>query len=492
MKILYLPLDERPCNYYYPRMIAESNPKIELILPKIDCLSHKKEAAVFEKIRTYLLENVKNSDVVIISLDMLIYGGLLPSRIHHYSVEKLEKRLNVVEELKAKNPQVKIYAFESIMRCPNYSSSEEEPDYYAKYGHEIFKKKYLIDKKYRVGITELEKKNLAKIKIPEDIVSDYEKRRDINLYINKLTLEYVRKNLLDFLVVPQDDSSPFGYTAIDQKEVITKIKQIDVERKVMVYPGADEVGLSLLARAYNEYYKKKPLIYPFYSSSLGPSIIPLYEDRPMFESLMSQIIVTGARLASVPNEADIILAINSPGKFMQESFEKNKDVTYSSFRHLKAFSYQIEDYIKKNKKVGVIDSAYANGGDEELVILLDNMGLFSRIDAYAGWNTNCNSTGTVLCQLEAGKINLKNNVYHLIEDTLYQARIRQDIIEHVLPKMNLSYYEFNDKEAQVNEYIAEKLLLQYNKFKVAKKYHIDKLKVVTPWHRMFEIGMVLQ
>ena len=99
MKVLYLPLDERPCNYYYPQMMAESNRHIELTLPDAAYLSHKKQAGNYKKIREYLLDNVQNNDALILSLDMLIYGGLLASRLHQNTAEELEKRLKIVKEI---------------------------------------------------------------------------------------------------------------------------------------------------------------------------------------------------------------------------------------------------------------------------------------------------------------------------------------------------------------------------------------------------------
>lgn len=489
MKVLYLPLDERPCNYYYPQMMAESNRHIELTLPDAAYLSHKKQAGNYKKIREYLLDNVQNNDALILSLDMLIYGGLLASRLHQNTAEELEKRLKIVKEIKEKNPKIKIYAFESLMRCPKYSSSEEEPSYYQEYGREIFLHKYLSDKKARVGISDEEQKELDSISIPKEVLADYEQRRQRNLQINSSTLDYLQKGYLDFLVIPQDDSAPFGYTVIDQKYILNEVKQKELDDQVMVYPGADEVGLSLLARAYNKYNHRKPSIYPFYSSVLGPTIVPLYEDRPMYESLMSHILVTGAKVCDNVKEADLILAVNSPGKFMQESFEEHKDITYSAYRHLRAFCYQIADYIKQGKSVGVLDSAYANGGDDELISLLDKLNLFSKIKAYAGWNTNCNSTGTVLCQLELGEETVANNIYHLIEDGIYQPKVRQKVIKDVLPKLGVSYYVFKDKEKQVDDSIASELLSQYNTLNISKKYPIKEINVTTPWHRMFEIGM---
>ena len=313
MRILLLPLDERPCNYIYPQMIASSNHSVHLTMPPLDILPKKKIPASFNKIRQYLLKEAVTQDALVISLDMLLYGGLLSSRLHHLTEDILEEHLDVLQELKTLNPHLKIYAFQCIMRCPQYNSSEEEPDYYEDYGYALFKKKYLEDKEERETLTSEEEIEKNSLHIPEEVIRDYEDRRLINCRMNSKTLELLENNVIDFLVIPQDDSSPFGYTAKDQKIILKEIKEKCLEFKVMVYPGADEVGMSLMTRAYNDYYQVHPKIYPFYASTLGPQIVPLYEDRPMFESLKSHILVTGARLVMDDSNANIVLAVNCPG-----------------------------------------------------------------------------------------------------------------------------------------------------------------------------------
>ena len=74
MKILYLPLDERPCNYVYPQMIASSNMSIDLEIPSLDILPKKKIPADFSHIQNYLMNHVNDKDVLVIALDMLLYG----------------------------------------------------------------------------------------------------------------------------------------------------------------------------------------------------------------------------------------------------------------------------------------------------------------------------------------------------------------------------------------------------------------------------------
>ncbi|HBM81050.1 MAG TPA: hypothetical protein DD426_09480, partial [Clostridiaceae bacterium] len=76
-KILYLPLDERPCNYNFPQILASAT-EYEMIEPPRDILGNKKLPADTAKIRKWLLESVRDVSGAIISVDMLVYGGIVP------------------------------------------------------------------------------------------------------------------------------------------------------------------------------------------------------------------------------------------------------------------------------------------------------------------------------------------------------------------------------------------------------------------------------
>ena len=75
MKTLFLPLDERPCNAQFPQMLANTNHQLTLFMPDEKILAHKRKPADFEGIKEYLLEHGNEVDNVVISLDMLLYGG---------------------------------------------------------------------------------------------------------------------------------------------------------------------------------------------------------------------------------------------------------------------------------------------------------------------------------------------------------------------------------------------------------------------------------
>ena len=220
-KIVYLPLDERPCNAKFAGMALENNPDYQFVSPSMDLLGDKKTPADFAGVKKFLETECKNAYALVIAMDMLLYGGIVPSRLHHCSEETLLNRLSVLSALKNENPGLKIYAFSLIMRCPFYSSSEEEPDYYEYCGEEIFLRGQAVHKYADGLIDEAEYTKTVQAldaKIGSDVLADFLGRRKTNLALLCSTLSMVGKEINKF-VIPQDDSSPYGYTEIDQKTV---------------------------------------------------------------------------------------------------------------------------------------------------------------------------------------------------------------------------------------------------------------------------------
>lgn len=494
MRIVFIPLDERPCNSKFPQMISENNSKIDFVTLPLSFYGVKKKPADLTKIWNRLFQIVEEGDTLVVSMDMLLYGGLIPSRLHNLSKKTIEKRLSYLKKLK-ETKDIDILASNCIMRCPTYNSAEEEPDYYEHHGVSLHRSAYLKDKKDRVGLNDKEINELNSYYIPEEVLSDYEWRREFNEDVNIRVLELVKEGVIDSLVIPQDDATPYGYTAQSQARVLKYIEKFDLDNKVSIYPGADEVGCTLSGLAFNLHYNNRSKFYAFYSSTLGPMITPLYEDRPMNETLKHHILAIGGQLVDTPQEADIILAINSPGKIMQRAKEQiyNKDLTYTTFRNLRQFVNSIKYYLKNDKPVILSDSAYGNGGDLELLKILDESDLLDKILTYSAWNTNANTLGTALyagiVENNTDERNVKQTIYRIIEDTLYQSKVRQELLNDYLPSINQKDYHFEEKIEQVKMKTKEKLLNEYNKLEISKKYNIKDLNVSFPWKRVFEIKL---
>ena len=490
-KLVYLPLDERPCNARFVPMLYNGQ-NLRVVTPPV--LGEKKTPASSTELKTFLLEECRDADGLVLSMDLLLYGGLIPSRIHSLTAEEVAERMDLVRSLKKTNPNLVIYAFQCIMRCPQYSSSDEEPYYYEHYGREIF---LLGEAEHRESLgLECTPPQELRAKIPAEVLKDYLDRRAFNLKRNLEALDLVEEGVIDFLILPQDDSAPYGYTAIDQKVVRTAIAERKLWLKVYMYPGADELGLTLSTRMALHFANLRPGVYINYASASAPAMIPLYEDRSVGESIKYQLLAAGLKIVSSAAEADIVLAVNAPGGAMREaSAQPVTSREYTVERTLIAYVLGVQDCLDAGKIVTIADIAYANGADQELVALLDAMGILPRLQGYAGWNTSSNTLGTSIAMgahalLEGVTPEHRSFMaLRLVEDAGYCGFVRGDVNANDLPQRGLNWFDAGGARGEITQIIRTKLeaYVQEKLQSVAKHIVIDD--VWMPWKRMFEVGL---
>jgi len=504
-KIVLIPLDERPCNYDFPGLLAKET-EYQVVVPPMNIMGHKKQVGNIEGIWKWLFEETKDADGVIISIDTLLYSGIVPSRLHYDTAEELISKLEQLKKLKEANPKLKMYGFNLIMRNPKYSSSDEEPDYYEDWGSEIHRYGH-INHKIELGIaSEEEIKELEDVnaRLPKEYLVDYIERRKVNIEVNKRAIKLVDEGVLDFMIIPQDDSSPYGLTAKDQILVRDYIDELNVGLSVYMYPDADAVANTLLARMINEDKEVKPLMYVRYNSSKAPHIIPAYEDRLLSESIKYQIIAAGGLVASSVNEADIVLMVNAPADNMldlhvRHSKVNKKTIEYDAFRNI-IESIEYANYVINtlNKPCIFADVAYANGGDVQLLKLLSKKGLLYKLAGYAGWNTSSNSLGTCIPQ---GMIfDIYNNTkahkdflaLRYTEDVGHCYHARSVITLEHLPEMGYDYYEVDGPRGEVSKLEKKELEKFVKEYVIDDKYDIEILDCWLPWNRMFEVGLDVQ
>lgn len=489
-KILMLPLDERPCNYLFPLGLLEDNPEYELVLPERSRLGRKKTPADVGYIRSFLLGNAEKADIAVVSIDMLLYGGLLYGRLHHFSEEELCGRLAVLKTLKERNPALKIYAFQLIMRCPQYSSSEEEPDYYEECGREIF----LLGEAYhkrKLGlpvddclVAEYETKTAG-------VLGDYLTRRRINTDMNLRTVDLL-DGVIDYLVIPQDDSSLYGFIKEDQQRIYGYVQSTGKEHLVQSYPGADEVGMTLVCRALLKDRGVCPAVGLIFNTDGVPRMVPKFEDRELEQSLRSQIAAAGCRVAGKGERADFLLAVSGAEEAQLEADEQERGGSaYCKDRRLFDFVERIGREIRAGNKVAVADVAYGNGGDLELAALLENAGISLRLLTYGGWNTSGNTLGTVISAAALSAVFGKTEgmerflALRYFEDVgfcshsrLYAAKKLSDI--------GCAYRNLGDKEDEVSKLVRDETQRYLGKLmpSLVSRYEINGCKM--PWNRMFE------
>ncbi|WP_340023558.1 DUF4127 family protein [Paenibacillus sp. FSL K6-1096] len=500
-KLVLVPLDERPCNYEFPYLLAQGTDYM-VERPPAEIMGLKKRPGDIEQLWSWFEAACEGADGAVVALDTLLYGGIIPSRLHQLKPDELDARLERLREIKRRYPQLKLYAFQLIMRCPQYSLSDEEPDYYADWGREIFRKGF-IGHRLELGIaTDEEIRELADIdlRLPSAVLQDYLGRRAVNIEANKQALELVSGGVIDFMIVPQDDSAPYGHTAKDQEKVRARITALDLELKVYMYPGADEVGCTLLARMLNMAEGRRPLIYPRLSAVQGAFVTPLFEDRFFYETLKYQILAAGGLIASSAAEADLVLLVSTPGETMAEAVSQHHAYfSYDIYRNLMEL-VEYGEHLLRDKKlpVAVADVGYANGGDQKLVKMLRQKHMLFDLAGYAGWNTSSNSLGTVISQamiyLHCGRTQAHLNFLALryAEDVCYCSVVRGELSGGPVQEMGFGKYELDGPRgrvaARVRERLSEELAVRID----SPEGSVRITDCYMPWNRMFEVGLSVQ
>lgn len=503
-KIVYLPLDERPCNNTFCQFLTQDNDEINLVCPPLSILGLKKKPADYQKISTFLIEQCADADYLILAVDMLLYGGLVPSRLHHMDVGEVSSRIETIKTIKVNNPKLKIFAFSLVMRCPTYSSSDEEPDYYEQYGERIFK--YGVNEhKYLDGLIDKQQylSQKAMLNVPQTIIKDYTKRRSVNIEILTEALKLVGDEIDEFVIL-QDDSAPYGYTALDQRVVKKCLSDNNIN--IDIYPGSDEGGLTLLARVLTKIKGYSPKICPVYPQSECKNVIPLFEDRAVCKSIIAQIESAGC-VVSDENDADIYLFCNLPvGQmldFCSLYIGKSNGVDNVASkqyidRDLPKFVSKLAKLYAMGKAVAIADIAFANGGDVEFARMVsESVGLMN-IAGYAGWNTSSNTLGTVICQavfynfFKDTPTHRRFTAERVYEDIAYCSHVRGDVTANELPKLGYNYFDVGEQRGKVSDMVAHNLdkFIEDNLPEIHDGYII--VDCYMPWSRMFEVGITVK
>lgn len=495
-KIIHIPLDERPCNYDFPyKMFNKEN--IKIVRPEKEDMGFKKEPGEIRKIHKFLLKESKDAYGLVISIDTLLFGGIVPSRSHFFEEKVLEERLKILEEVKTKNPNIVIYAYDLIMRTPQYNDDEEEPDYYRYSGRSIFEKGYLMHKKELGIASKDELDRLEKIIIEPRYLKDYLRRRNINTNLTLKVVDFVDKGIIDFLVIPQDDAAEFGWTAKDQIKVRTYIEKKNLQNKIYIYPGADEVSSILFARIANKIYNKQPKMYLKYPSITSGLIIPTLEDRYLDTSVKYQITAAGGVIVPSIKEADMVVFVNAPSNYMLPSSHQHvKHRGYTTQRNLVEF-VEVMEYVVNtlNKPVALVDLGFDNGGDIELVKMLNKKNLLLKLASYASWNIPCNTLGTAIAfgvsyLLFGRTVEHQSFLMHrYLEDIGYCSHTRYYIRENIVAKYGYNIYFIGEQRGIIASIVKDEIEKFINNNLTTLKGKYEIIDCYMPWVRTYEIGL---
>src|SRR5579864_2531854 len=183
MRIAFLPLDGRPVTRDAFLKLA-GIAGVEVITPAREQLGELKRPADVDALWAWLNGPGSDAEVVIASAELLIYGGLVPSRV---GPEPLDRCLALAArwaDLRRAAPQRSIYLSASNLRLPRGADATEEPDYWAEYGPQIFAYSFDEDRYDATGdAASRDRAAAAAAAVPAPVLADVRWRRARNLTV---------------------------------------------------------------------------------------------------------------------------------------------------------------------------------------------------------------------------------------------------------------------------------------------------------------------
>lgn len=479
LKIIFIPLDNRPVSYTLPEQTAGINKKIDFIIPPRRYLGGLVDNTDVDSILDWLdiALNTENIDYIVISLDTIAYGGLIPSRRSDESTVKILDRINKLRNIFEKNKtNAKILAFSSIMRISDSYVNEEEKLYWDIYGRELFKYSFFAHKDGK------EPEELKK-RIPKEILEDYLQTRQRNFLVNKHYLSLLEDGFFDYLVFSKDDTGQYGLNVIEAQEIEHEIKEKNLHEKAQIITGADEIPTDLVCRAIVQYFEQNIKIFPVFSTENGKNVVSRYEDKTIGEAVNAQILLCGGQIANSKENADMFILVHTPENTQNDHCLQ----IYPESENPSAIDFCLNFIQNAGKPDIIADISHANGADNLLVSrLLEFSFNISNIYAYAGWNTTGNTLGTAISTgiskyiaekiINFNEINFKKALLtRFADDWLYQTIIRQKL----RAKSNIADKEAL-KELMFPLVLKISSLLEYD-------IHYEELVLNFPWNRTFEV-----
>ncbi|ANY65343.1 hypothetical protein BBD42_01770 [Paenibacillus sp. BIHB 4019] len=439
-KVLYIPLDDRPANL--DDIILQGKAAgIQVIVPPVGDIRNRLDSHMTtdgtlvtgtsgptfgkpEHIRRFIFHHASKVDGFIISLDMLVYGGLIGSRRLRATAEgtypaydsQTAELLDVIREVKQAYPYKPVYVLDTIMRLAStvFVDGLAMPAY--------TETRTLMQKPRKPETELLAILNGYDIQpdgtnFPDTVYVD--KEQYYNAKRHKLTTTYymldqlAREGYIDFVAIGVDDAYIDGIQANEIAFVEERINEwlggTDGQNpeRAIILPDADGLGHSLLARMAKKLYcvNGKPRFAIRYFGPDGRTIVNPYEYMDVHQNLLRHIDIVGGEAvdSGEGSESDMeiiaITAVDQAGN---------------------AVSREAENAANMRPTI-VID--FTGGGAANAVVTTALLGskYTGSLLGYSGWNTAGNKIGMALGMAHSRYACLTMETHAAVLDTAMDA-----------------------------------------------------------------------
>ncbi len=487
MKLLLVPPDTRPPTLDFPVALAQAV-GLDVAVPPAEALPYLNQPSNLTVLAEWLKSAAEHADMLIVCLETLTLGGMIPARRVDDSLEAASARLELLPRLKTRFPALTILAHGVIVRIAHGDDPVEEKPYYGRYGPDLRRYSEAFDRHARRPDTGLKIKLERAIEaVPPDILRDWLATRERNHALHLRALDLTHAGVVNHLCLTLDDTSPYGLAAVNRRALEARTDALELWPNVDIYPGADEVPVTLLARVISP---EPTPVFVRYSGALGAAAGLKYEDRPAGELIKAQLRAANCYGVETPADAAFILAVNTPGRSQSEP-APNFETVDTADRHLPEFVDFIGRVLAAEKRVAVADIAYPNGAEARFFKMLQALPL-EHLAGFSAWNTAGNTLGSAIALgVAAAKVKdharwTKLRFNRLVDDALYQGAVRAELYELL---GNPSPFDLDEQHAEaevlLNMLLEPRARALWDAHYAGTGYGLEWHPPTLPWPRLF-------
>lgn len=487
--IIHVPMDERPVNVELPAMVA-AIAGVVVVQPPRELLSSYKVPGRADELIDWLAGELPAADGMAISLDMLVHGGLIPSRTSADSTLTTLTRLNSVAELAV---GTRCNAGITVTRASKSNTNAEEPDYWATHGYAMH---HMGGDLHRAFLGEPQLSTDDWQAVPAEHRQDFLRRRLRNHQVVLQAIGEAQTERFNWLAVTADDTAERAAGSVEQLWYQYWIDALEAQDQVRQFPGADEVGCLLIMRTVCELTGVHPRVLIRVPEPGGAERVANYENRPVGATLARQVEAAGGIVVDDPALADAVIVAHAPDP-------GHRDATAPDIADAAdpaAIAAVVEALSTATGLVGLADVRYSNGSDPVLTDALIDAGLIGSLTAYGAWNTAGNTIGSVVGALVASVVGRELGSFdeqaqrrllgvRLLEDDGYQARVRGQLLVETPAWQGHVAKPFTtaDEQQHAIDLITQRLGERWVDYGVPGRL----TEVSLPWDRLFEVDLTI-
>lgn len=498
-RILLIPVDDRPAVSHFAAMIGDIA-GYEVVTPPPSTLGKFKQPGSPPAILAWLdSQDLTQFDAVVVSADMVAYGGLIASRTDRSSETLAKSRLRELWKIRKKSHDTPFYVFSTLTRIAPTALAEnrawrQDLYYWAIYREQV-----------RLYNDPEAKRKMAVYaeRVPKAELDRYDAVRSRNVAIQTELIKMTFHGAFSHLTFGQDDAAPVGPHTREIAALNKEIARLKLQGKAQFCMGIDQISNCLVSRAIADQCHWSPAVAIRTADAKGLEQVAAYESEPIRESLKDQIETSGATITDDLAKADYILYLNTP---------KRDEMQFD------AFVKEMTASIAAGKRIAVADTnlGWSGTADPELFDALTAKRQGPQLVSYAGWNTAGNTMGTTIPAANAYLLALQSKIdglrretaarkfvlHRLVTDYFYNRYVRPEAYRMIEQMQNGDREEITSAEnaarveAFVKKDMADRLQKTFHDQMVANPFKADgrtyavigleDIVVELPWPRAYE------